>query len=134
MVCILSFFSIVNNRIKISKFLFSPLERIGRIAFSFNYFFFALELIVFPYLSRVIIINLNPKFLIFTYLMSIIILVILAAIIEKVWRKVDYKFGLEWAMHRGSAYLTKFTINKLAKRADRLRYWKSWRIELFQGR
>lgn len=110
MICILSLISVCNNRIKGFDFFLSPFERIGRIAFSVYYAFYALGLIVFPYLNSVFIINFDPKIQIITYYLSIISILIIAASIEKIWRKVGYKFGLEWALRYGSANLTKLTI------------------------
>jgi hypothetical protein len=109
MICILSVLSVCHHRIEGFDFFLSPFERAGRIAFSAYYGFYALELIFFPYLNRVIIGNLDPKIQMVTYVLSIIIILLLTAGIEKIWRRVDYKFGMEWALRYGSAYFTKLT-------------------------
>jgi len=110
MICILSLLSCYSNRIRGFDFFLSPFERIGRIAFSVYYAFYGLELIFFPYLNRVFIVNFDPKIQIIIYYLSIISILLISAIIEKTWRKVGYKFGMEWALRYGSASLTKFTI------------------------
>jgi hypothetical protein len=115
MICILSLISVVTSRTKKFEFILSPFEKIGRIAFSIYYVFIALVLIVFPYLNRGYIINFDPKIQIITYYLSIIIIIIITVTIEKIWRKVDYKWGMEWTIRRGSAYLTKLTLKSIGK-------------------
>ena len=113
-ISILSLFSIGNDRIKGFNTFFSPLERIGRIAFSTYYVFYGMELVVFPFLNRRFVSGLDPKLQIIAYFLSIVIIVMIMAGIEKIWRKADYKFGMEWAMRRGSAYMTKNTVKVLS--------------------
>jgi hypothetical protein len=110
MICILSLLSVCHYRIKGFDFFLSPFERAGRIAFSTYYAFYALELVLFPFLNRVFVGNLDPKIQMAVYVMSIIIILFLTAGIETIWRKSGYKFGLEWALRYGSAYFTKLTL------------------------
>ena len=109
-ICILSLISVYQNRIKEYDFFLSPFERAGRIALSVYFAFCALTLVIFPYLNREFIGNFDPEIQIIIYYLSIIMILLITASIEKIWRKVDYKFGLEWATRFGSNYLTKFTI------------------------
>ncbi len=110
MIFILSLLSVSRHRIPGYDFFLSPFERIGRIAFSVYYAFYALELVVFPYLNRAFISNFDPKIQIMAYYLSIIIILLLTAGIEKIWRKAGYKYGLEWALRYGSAYFMKQTL------------------------
>lgn len=115
MIGILSLFSIIKNNTNKYDIFISPVEQIGRIAFSAYYGFYALELVVFPYLNRVLIINFDPAIQILTYYLSIVILLMLFSAIEKAWRNYDYTFGVEWIMRRGSALLTKRTLTLCEK-------------------
>jgi hypothetical protein len=115
MIFILSLLSKIDNKKEYSLFL-SPFEKIGRIAFSMYYAFFALELIVFPFLNRVIIIHFDPSIQILTYYISIITILLIASIIEKLWRKFDYIYGFEWIIRHGSTFLTKFTMKHIEKK------------------
>jgi hypothetical protein len=111
MICILSALSVCHHRIRGFDFYLLPLERAGRIAFSAYYGFYALELVLFPYLNRLIIGKLDPKIQFVVYILSIIVILFVTAGIEKIWRKVNYKYGMEWALRYGSAYFTKLTQN-----------------------
>ncbi len=110
MTCILSVLSFCHARIKGFDFFLSPFERTGRIAFSAYYAFYALELLLFPYLNRIFIKNLDPDAQMTVYCLSIISILFLTAGIEKIWRKSGYLFGLEWALRSGSAFFTKFFV------------------------
>lgn len=110
MICILSLLSVCHARIKGFDFFLSPLERTGRIAFSAYYAFYALELLVFPYLNRVFIAHFDHNVQMAAYILSIIGILFLTAGIEKIWRKTGYIFGLEWALRYGAAFFTKLTV------------------------
>jgi hypothetical protein len=117
MICILSVLSFCRTRIKGFDFYLSPFERTGRIAFSAYYAFYAMELIIFPYINRVFIKYLDPEIQIIIYFLSIIIILLITTGIEKIWRKTGYKFGMEWALRYGSAYFTKVTMKVFALKA-----------------
>ena len=116
MIFTLSLVSVCSSKIRVFDIILSPFERIGRIAFSCYYAFYALELIVFPYLNRTFIIYLDPIIQVIAYYLFIVLTIIIAANIEKIWRKVGYIFGFEWALRYGSATLTKLTERVFAQK------------------
>jgi hypothetical protein len=86
---------ILADRLHRCQRLFSPLERVGKIAFTSYYLQFPLLFIGMLVITKY---HLSSLFVI----PFIIVIMGILAIIEKYWEKYDFRFGFEWAVRKGS--------------------------------
>lgn len=81
-----------------------PFENIGRIAFTAYY----LHLLIIFLLKKLIM----GHFLLYADNLIILILtVMILAVFEKIWRKYNYVFGLEWTLRKVANIMTMFSEN-----------------------
>lgn len=103
-----SFFIVVVDRHHYCDFVFKPLERIGRIAFTAYYLQFPLIFVVVFIISN----NNLPSIFVIPF---IGIIIGIMAIFEKYWERYNFILGFEWIIRNGSAKLYKWIISNCCR-------------------
>lgn len=106
-----SFFIIIVDRHHYCEFVFKPLERIGRIAFTAYY-------LQFPLIIGVVFIISNNNLPSIFVIPFIIIIIGIMALFEKYWEKYDFLFGFEWIIRNGSAKLNEWIISNCCRSGE----------------
>jgi uncharacterized membrane protein len=83
-----------------------PLESTGRIAFSAYYIQFPL---IFGFGLIIMTLGLPPV----TIVPSVILIIVILALIERLWEPWSYRYGFEWMIRSGSEYLSQWFAKRL---------------------
>lgn len=91
------------------KKVLSPIEGIGRIAFSAFY----LNVAVIFVLKKIVVVGPVPPLA--ANLIILVLTVIILAVIERIWKRFNYFLSLEWLLRQGANIMTKHSKNLLIK-------------------
>jgi uncharacterized membrane protein YeiB len=94
-------FILLADRAGIQKIL-GPLARVGRIAFSAYYIHVAMILLLGAILSGLHLAIRDDAFGILSGILLLVLITYGLALWEKVWRRYEYRLGLEWILRKSS--------------------------------
>lgn len=99
-----SIFIILVDRSHFWQYIFNPLERIGKIAFTVYYLQYPL---IFGAVFIINKLHLFPT----SIIPAILVIIGIFALLEKYWEKYEYIFGFEWIIRKGSRFLNEWLIS-----------------------
>lgn len=100
LLCTVIIIRLVDLKNKFKKIV-SPFESIGKIAFTAYYL--QMVLIIFSFYN---VLKMPPTL---SNFIMLIISIIILALFERMWKKYDYIFGLEWLLRKGTTTMINFT-------------------------
>jgi hypothetical protein len=87
------------------KMVLSPIENIGKIAFTAYYI---QMIIIFVVLSKNNIFNILPSTISNVSILALTIVILV--LLERIWRNKNYKLGVEWILRAGTNFFVKLTL------------------------